>query len=56
MSRKELIMRAATLKVEVIKKETPSANQDIKSWIRFYNKETNKSLKETIENLEKHVK
>ena len=55
MSRRDLIYLAATLKVELIKINTPNANTNIESWIRFFSKESVKELKTTIEYLKKNL-
>ena len=55
MSRRDLIYLAATLKVELIKINTPNANTNIESWIRFFSKESVKELKKTIEYLKKKL-
>ena len=55
MNRKDLIYLAATLKVELIQINTPNANTNIESWIRFFSKESVKELKTTIENLKKNL-
>ena len=55
MSRRDLIYLAATLKVELIQINTPNANTNIESWIRFFSKESGKELKTTIENLKKNL-
>ena len=55
MSRRDLIYLAATLKVELIQINTPNANTNIESWIRFFSKESVKELKVIIENLKKNL-
>ena len=55
MSRKDLIYLAANLKVELIKINTPNANTNIESWVRFFSKESGKELKKTIEYLKKKL-
>ena len=55
MSKRDLIYLAATLKVELIQINTPNANTNIESWIRFFSKESVKELKTTIEYLKKKL-
>ena len=55
MSRKDLIYLAANLKVELIKINTPNANTNIESGVRFFSKESGKELKKTIEYLKKKL-
>ena len=55
MNRRDLIYLAATLKVELIQINTPNANTNIESWIRFFSKESVKELKTTIEYLKEKL-
>ena len=55
MSRTDLIYLAATLKCELIQINTPHANTNIESWIRFFSRESVKELKATIEYLKKKI-
>ena len=53
MTRKELIQKAAILKVEICKQN--GGRTDYNDWYHFMQKESNKSLKKTIENIESHL-